>query len=151
MRAVETPIGSLFACANERGLMRLDFFDADIEPGNHAFIDLVETELTAYFAGNLESFRTPLDPQGTDFQKAVWAELQRIPYGETITYSQLSERLGNPLAIRAIAAANGANLLSIVIPCHRVIAASGDLQGYRGGLEAKRFLIDHERGQTFLF
>ena len=92
-----------------------------------------------------------MDPQGTELHKRVWSELQRVPYGETITYTQLSERLGTPLAIRAIAAANGANLLSIVIPCHRVIAANGDLQGYRGGLEAKRFLIDYERGQTALF
>lgn len=151
MRAIETPIGTLFACASEHGLTRLDFFDADIEPGNHAFIDRAETELTAYFAGSLASFTTPMDPQGTQFQKSVWAELQRIPYGETITYTQLSVRLKNPLAIRAIAAANGANLLSIIIPCHRVIAANGELQGYRGGLEAKRFLIDHERGQTALF
>ena len=151
MRAIETPVGRLFACANKHGLTRLDFFDADIEPGNHAFIDQVEIELGAYFSGELNQFATPLDPQGTAFQKSVWAELQRVPYGETITYTQLSERLGNPPAIRAIAAANGANLLSIVIPCHRVIAANGDLQGYRGGLEAKRFLIDHERGQTSLF
>lgn len=151
MRAIETPVGRLFACTNKHGLTRLDFCDADIEPGNHAFIDQVETELGAYFSGELNQFETPLDPQGTAFQRSVWAELLRIPYGETITYTQLSERLGNPPAIRAIAAANGANLLSIVIPCHRVIAANGDLQGYRGGLEAKRFLIDHERGQTSLF
>ena len=151
MRAIETPVGRLFACTNKHGLTRLDFRDADIEPGNHAFIDQVETELGAYFSGELNQFETPLDPQGTAFQRSVWSELLRIPYGETITYMQLAERLGTPLAIRAIAAANGANLLSIVIPCHRVIAANGDLQGYRGGLEAKRFLIDHERGQTSLF
>ena len=151
MRAIETPVGRLFACANKHGLTQLDFFDADIEPGNHSFVDQVEKELSDYFSGALNQFATPLDPQGTAFQRSVWAELLRIPYGETITYTQLSERLGNPPAIRAIAAANGANLLSIVIPCHRVIAANGDLQGYRGGLEAKRFLIDHERGQTSLF
>ena len=151
MRAIETPIGTLYSCASEHGLVRLDFFDADLPEGNGVIIDKVEGELSDYLAGNLTVFTAPLDPQGTDFQKSVWAELARIPFGQTITYTQLSERLGNPLAIRAIAAANGANLLSIVIPCHRVIAANGDLQGYRGGLEAKRFLIDHERGQTSLF
>jgi O-6-methylguanine DNA methyltransferase len=151
MRAIETPIGTLYACASERGLMRLDFHEAEIPTGDSAFIDQVSAELTSYFSGDLKTFSTPLDPQGTEFQKSVWMALQGIPYGETITYTQLSERLRNPLAIRAIAAANGANLLSIVIPCHRVIAANGELQGYRGGLEAKRFLIDQERGQSRLF
>ena len=151
MRAIDTPIGKLFACASDRGLMRLDFHDADLPAGKPPLIDQMEEELNAYFSGGSKSFSTPLDPQGTDFQKSVWAALSAIPYGETITYTELSERLGNPLAIRAIAAANGANLLSIVIPCHRVIASNGELQGYRGGLEAKRFLIDHERGQAKLF
>lgn len=151
MRAIETPIGTLFACASDRGLVRLDFHNADIATGNSSIIDKVSEELATYFSGDRKEFSAPLDPQGTDFQKSVWMALQDIPYGETITYTQLSERLGNPLAIRAIAAANGANLLSIVIPCHRVIAVNGDLQGYRGGLQAKRFLIDHERGQTSLF
>jgi O-6-methylguanine DNA methyltransferase len=131
--------------------MRLDYHDADIPAGDCDHIDRLESELSDYFRGELRQFKTPVDPQGTDFQKSVWSELTQISYGETITYTQLSERLGNPLAIRAIAAANGANLLSIIIPCHRVIAANGELQGYRGGLEAKRFLIDHERGQAQLF
>ena len=131
--------------------MRLDFHDADLPSGNPVLIDQIEEELDSYFSGGSKSFSTPLDPQGTDFQKSVWTALGAIPYGETITYAELSERLGNTLAIRAIATANGANLLSIVIPCHRVIAANGELQGYRGGLEAKRFLIDLERGQAKLF
>jgi O-6-methylguanine DNA methyltransferase len=151
MRAIDTPIGKLFACASDRGLMRLDFHDADLPAGNPALIRQIEEELNSYFSGGSKTFSTPLDPQGTEFQKSVWAALSAIPYGETITYAELSERLGNPLAIRAIATANGANSLSIVIPCHRVIAANGELQGYRGGLEAKRFLIDHERGQAKLF
>src|SRR5687767_1196947 len=123
MRAIETPIGKLFACASDRGLMRLDFHDAAMPTGNPTLIDQIEEEIRSYFSGDSTIFSTPIDPQGTEFQKSVWSELTRIPYGETITYTQLSERLGNPLAIRAIAAANGANLLSIVIPCHRVIAA----------------------------
>ena len=151
MRAIETCVGTLLACASDQGLVRLDFFDADIPAGNDVIIDQVEEELEAYFGGDLSEFSTPIDPQGTDFQRTVWSELKRIPFGETITYTQLSARLGNPSAIRAVAAANGANMLSIIIPCHRVIASSGELQGYRGGLDAKQFLLDHERGQAALF
>ena len=151
MREIQTPIGSLFACAGENGLTRLDYHNADIPNGSTQILDQVEHELKEYFEGRLTAFKTPIDPQGTDFQKTVWAELTKIRYGETITYSKLSERIGNPLAIRAIAAANGANLLSIIVPCHRVIASNGEMQGYRGGINAKRFLIDHERGQAKLF
>jgi methylated-DNA-[protein]-cysteine S-methyltransferase len=151
MHAIETPVGTLFACAGDRGLFRLDYHNADIPTGNNYYIDQITDELASYFRGELKKFATPIDPQGTDFQKSVWSELLKIPYGETITYAQLAERLGNPPAIRAVAAANGSNFLSIIIPCHRVIASGGDLQGYRGGLIAKRFLIDHERGQAQLF
>lgn len=151
MREIKTPIATLFAAASDRGLTHLDYHRADIEAGNNQHLDLIERELALYFSGELTRFATPVDPIGTDFQRSVWLELQNIPYGETITYTQLAERLGNLSAIRAVAAANGANMLSIVIPCHRVIATNGDLQGYRGGLECKRFLLDHERGQADLF
>jgi O-6-methylguanine DNA methyltransferase len=152
---INTPIGDLFANATSEGVTCLDF-----KPPEHSatavseaerHLESVARELEEYFAGTLRAFTTPVAPIGTNFQKSVWKELGRIPYGETITYTQLTERLGNPLAIRAVAAANGANLISIVVPCHRVIAANGDLQGYRGGLDKKRFLIDHERGQSQLF
>ena len=154
-REILTPIGTVYAVANQRGLVRLMFDSKGEESATDeqakAHLDSIERELTEYFDGQLRDFTTPVASQGTAFQQSVWQELCKIPYGETISYSELSNRLGNPLAIRAVAAANGANLLAIVIPCHRVIAANGDLQGYRGGLERKRFLIDHERGQSALF
>ena len=90
-------------------------------------------------------FAAPVAPAGTPFQQGVWAELQHIGYGTTITYAELAARIGRPTAIRAAGAANGANPVSIVIPCHRVIGSNGTLTGYGGGLEAKRFLLDLER------
>ena len=108
----------------------------------------VRAQLEEYFAGRRHSFDLPLAPAGTPFQQRVWAELQRIGHGKTITYTELAARIGRPTAIRAAGAANGANPVSIVIPCHRVIGSDGTLTGYGGGLEVKRFLIDFERGGT---
>jgi methylated-DNA-[protein]-cysteine S-methyltransferase len=97
-----------------------------------------------YFNGNRKTFDLPLDLQGTDFQKKVWLELQKIPFGKTISYKELSLRLGDIKAIRAVAAANGANPVSIIVPCHRVIGSNGSLTGYAGGLWRKQWLLDHE-------
>ena len=105
----------------------------------------VRRQLEEYFGGERSSFDLPVTPAGTPFQQGVWAELQRNGYGTTITYAELAERIGRPTAIRAAGAANGANPVSIVIPCHRVIGSDGTLTGYGGGLEAKRFLLDLER------
>jgi len=102
-------------------------------------------QLSAYFAGKLLTFDLPLAPRGTEFQRSVWDELTRIPYGETISYAELARRIDKPSAMRAVGAANGANPISIFIPCHRVIGADGTLTGYGGGLPAKRWLLDHER------
>lgn len=99
------------------------------------------TQLTEYFAGHRTEFSLPLAAQGTDFQKRVWAELLQIPYGQTISYGELARRIGNPSASRAVGLANGKNPLSIVIPCHRVIGASGKLTGYGGGLPRKEALL----------
>jgi methylated-DNA-[protein]-cysteine S-methyltransferase len=109
-----------------------------------AFLDEVERQLRAYFAGRRQAFDMPVAPGGTPWQRRVWAELARIPYGETISYAELARRAENPTAIRAAGAANGQNPISIVIPCHRVIGTDGRLTGYSGGLEAKRWLLDHE-------
>ncbi|MFA9274067.1 MAG: methylated-DNA--[protein]-cysteine S-methyltransferase [Candidatus Aquirickettsiella gammari] len=99
-------------------------------------------QLDAYFAGELQSFDLPLDcTQGTAFQQEVWQALRTIPYGSVCSYAAVARQIGRPKAIRALGAANGRNPLSIVIPCHRVIAANGDLQGYAGGLENKRRLL----------
>jgi len=103
-------------------------------------------ELDAYFGGRLRCFTVALEPHGTPFQKIVWAALARIPYGETRTYGQQAQAIGRPAAARAVGAANGRNPIGIVLPCHRVIGAGGELTGYAGGLEAKAFLLRLEAG-----
>ena len=112
---------------------------------------LLETErqLTEYFAGQRDRFELELEFTGTDFQKQVWRALLTIPFGETRSYSQIAQQIGNPSAVRAVGAANGRNPISIIAPCHRVIGASGGLTGFAGGLEAKQYLLALEdRGQT---
>nr|WP_202552312.1 methylated-DNA--[protein]-cysteine S-methyltransferase [Streptomyces sp. SID8352] len=105
-----------------------------------------EEQLAAYFAGELTDFTLELRLNGTPFQRTVWDRLRRIPYGETRTYGALAAELGNPSASRAVGLANGRNPVSIIVPCHRVVGANGDLTGYGGGLHRKRRLLDFERG-----
>ncbi|RVW02610.1 methylated-DNA--[protein]-cysteine S-methyltransferase [Rhodococcus spongiicola] len=104
----------------------------------------VTMQLAEYFRGERTGFTVPLAPDGTEFQRRVWAALRTIPYGTRWTYKQLAEHLGNPAAIRAVAAANGRNPISIIVPCHRVVGSDGSLTGYAGGLERKRYLLDLE-------
>ena len=101
-------------------------------------------QLEAYFHGELREFQLPLDFEGTDFQGRVWRQLQTIPYGQTRSYSQIAQAIGSPQAIRAVGAANGANPIAIVVPCHRVIGANGKLVGYGGGLPLKKRLLELE-------
>jgi methylated-DNA-[protein]-cysteine S-methyltransferase len=111
------------------------------------------SQLRAYFSGELTSFDLPLTLEGTRFQRTVWAGLQVIPYGETISYGELARRIGQPSASRAVGLANGRNPVSIVVPCHRVIGADGSLTGYGGGMGRKRFLLGLEQrisGQTLI-
>jgi O-6-methylguanine DNA methyltransferase len=107
-------------------------------------VELVK-QMAEYFAGTRKSFDLPLDMQGTPFQKRIWTTLQNIPYGQTISYSEEASRIGNPKAARAAASANRANLISIIIPCHRVIAKDGTLAGYGGGLPRKEYLLNLEK------
>jgi O-6-methylguanine DNA methyltransferase len=102
-------------------------------------------EFDAYFAGELSSFDLEMNALGTPFQRSVWSQLCEIPYGETISYGELAQRLGNPNASRAVGLANGRNPIAIIVPCHRVIGADGSLTGYGGGLERKTWLLEHER------
>lgn len=102
-------------------------------------------QLEAYFAGSLRAFKMDLAPAGTPFQQEVWSALQDIPYGQTFSYGEVARAIGKPSAVRAVGAANGANPIGIVIPCHRVIGANGSLTGYGGGLENKALLLEHER------
>ncbi|MCX6593382.1 MAG: methylated-DNA--[protein]-cysteine S-methyltransferase [Acidobacteria bacterium] len=116
-------------------------------PGNREAERILETtaeQLVAYFAGRRRNFDLPLAPGGTPFQERCWDQLQRIPYGATISYAELARRVGNPKACRAVGAANGRNPIPIVIPCHRVIGSSGKLHGFAYGLDIKRQLIDLE-------
>jgi AraC family transcriptional regulator of adaptative response/methylated-DNA-[protein]-cysteine methyltransferase len=114
-------------------------------PGRYAPIDRIEAELTEYFAGRRTRFHTPLVRIGSPFQNAVWDALMAIPPGETRSYGALARAGGRPQAVRAAAAANGANPLAIVVPCHRAISADGTLGGYGGGLARKQWLLDHEK------
>ncbi len=100
--------------------------------------------MNAFFAGNLQHFDVRMAAAGTDFQKRVWQELCRIPFGSSISYGQLAQRIGKPAASRAVGRANGQNPISIIVPCHRVIGANGTLTGYGGGIERKKWLLEHE-------
>lgn len=117
---------------------------AEYMPGAHDVLSEASRQLDEYFAGTRRMFDVPLLPVGTEFQSSVWQELLNIPYGGTCTYSEQARRMGMPRAVRAVAAANGLNALSLFIPCHRVVGHDGRLTGYAGGLEAKRFLLDWE-------
>jgi O-6-methylguanine DNA methyltransferase len=142
--------------ATESGLRSLRFVDdvAGLTPPGSPADRIIEDalrQLRSYFEGSLRHFSIPLDPQGTDFQKRVWRELERIPFGEVRSYAQIAEAIGAARAVRAVGAANGANPLPIVVPCHRVIGSSGKLVGYGGGLPLKKRLLDLEGCNMVLF
>lgn len=147
-----TPVGELLLAGDRSGL-RFVLFDrasrpAVVAPGwqyDAAALAPARVQLEEYFAGQRQQFDLPLAPGGTAFQLLVWEQLQTIPYGATTSYGELAARLGKPKASRAVGLANGANPLSIVIPCHRVIGSDGRLTGYGGGLDNKRLLLDLER------
>jgi len=113
-----------------------------------AALQPARTALDAYFGGDLREFDLPLEPRGTPFQRLVWEEIARIPFGSTISYGELARRTGRPGAARAVGAAAGANPIPIVVPCHRVVGGGGALTGYAGGLDRKAWLLDHERRVT---
>jgi methylated-DNA-[protein]-cysteine S-methyltransferase len=123
--------------------------DPEWQLDNSAFLEVVD-QLQSYFAGERKNFELPLVLEGTDFQKRVWTALQKIPYGETISYKKLAETVGSPKAVRAVGAANGANPIPIIIPCHRVIGQDGSLTGFGGGLPLKKRLIELESHQLRL-
>lgn len=157
----ETPLGLMLAISDEETLYLLEFADRrGVEVEMQRFgtktkstvilgitdpIRSIENELSQYFAGALQEFKTPLFPFGSPFQKKVWEELRKIPYGKTISYGEQAAAIQKPTAYRAVALANGANPFSIVVPCHRVINTNGKLGGYGGGLWRKKWLLDHEK------
>jgi methylated-DNA-[protein]-cysteine S-methyltransferase len=148
-----SPVGELLLTAADGELTGLFMPGEAIAPPagslrDEASFTAIRRQLLEYFEGERTSFDLPLSPPGTPFQQRVWEELRLVDYGQTITYAELAARIGRPTAIRAAGAANGANPVSIVIPCHRVIGSNGSLTGYSGGLEAKRFLLDLEHSRA---
>jgi len=144
-----TPVGRAFCHLNERGeLLELKLVGNSTSPPAGVKDDrraaAVQAQLDEYFAGTRKNFDLPLAPHGTEFQQRVWQELLRVPYGQTVTYSELAARLGDVKAVRAVGRANGANPIWIVIPCHRVVGAGGSLTGYAAGIEVKRYLLELE-------
>ena len=146
LQYLETPLGKMEIAANEQALTHVIFCGPHAEQANNsnAITQLASLQLTEYFAGTRREFDLPLAPVGTDFQQRVWQLLTAIPFGQSRSYGQLAELLQNPKAVRAVGGANGRNPLTIIVPCHRVIGASGKLTGYAGGVERKQWLLQHE-------
>jgi methylated-DNA-[protein]-cysteine S-methyltransferase len=148
---VESPIGPLTLIARDGVLTNVSMHEqrhaAPLPEGavsDDAWFKDVVAQLDAYFARELQSFDLEMNLLGTPFQRSVWSQLGEIPYGETISYGELAQRVGNPNASRAVGLANGRNPIAIIVPCHRVIGANGSLTGYGGGLERKSWLLEHE-------
>ncbi len=143
-----TPIGLLEIVEEGGAITRVGFVDpASAKPDARGrALDACRAQLEEYFAGRRRVFELDLDPAGTEFQKAVWARLLKIPFGRTSTYSRVAAAIGRDKAVRAVGAANGQNPISIIIPCHRVIGSDGRLVGYGGGLWRKEWLLGHESG-----
>lgn len=139
-------VGELLIESEDDGITVVQFLNEpkQVEENRTAVIDQCIEELDEYFFRGRKFFTVQLKPQGTPFQQRVWAELINIPYGQTISYQELAQRLGDPKTIRAVGLANGQNPIAIIIPCHRVIGKHGDLTGYGGGLDRKEWLLQHE-------
>jgi len=158
---LDSPLGPMLAVSDEEALYLLEFVErrgleqeiarlrikmkTAIIAGHTHPIASIEAELKAYFEGTLQAFKTPLHIMGSPFQQLVWSELMRIPYGQTRSYLDQAKAIGKATACRAVANANGANQIAIVIPCHRIINSNGHLGGYGGGVARKQWLIDHEK------
>jgi methylated-DNA-[protein]-cysteine S-methyltransferase len=153
-RSFDTPLGTMQAATDGTALLALDFDPtradtADAPPAAVAVLDAAGRWLERYFAGEDAAFGHPVAPRGTPFQRDVWRELQRIPYGATMSYAEIARRVGRPSAVRAVGAANGRNPVAILIPCHRVIGSNGTLTGYAGGLARKQALLALEQRVAF--
>ena len=140
----DTPIGILLIKSTAETLTFIGYDEDEVEENPGDLTEYAKLQMEDYFKGNRSSFDFPLDQSGTEFQKKVWKELLNIEPGRPISYASLSKRMNNPLAIRAIASANGKNKLMIAVPCHRVIGSTGELVGFAGGLWRKKWLLEHE-------
>lgn len=152
-KKIQTPVGQLTLVAHDHALIAVLWENDDPnrvkllelkQNHDHSILNDAESQLTEYFAGQRIQFNLPLEFKGTAFQKAVWSALLNIPFGETRTYKQIAESIGNVKAVRAVGAANGKNPISIIAPCHRVIGTNGKLVGFAGGLENKEILLKLE-------
>jgi methylated-DNA-[protein]-cysteine S-methyltransferase len=149
---VDSPVGALTLVGTDGVLTGLYMENQRHRPAEERFGSVdssgfaaVVEQLTAYFAGELDTFDLPLALHGTQFQRTVWSALCEIPYGETVSYGELAERIGRPSAARAVGLANGKNPIGIIVPCHRVVGAAGGLTGYGGGLDRKQYLLAFEK------
>jgi methylated-DNA-[protein]-cysteine S-methyltransferase len=152
---LESPVGTLQLIASEIGIRAL-LWPTDgtrvrvgqtelVDASEHPVLQAAKSQLEQYFAGTLRKFDLPLDPIGTPFQLDAWRALSNIAYGKTASYAEQATKIGKPKAVRAVGAANGRNPISIIVPCHRVIGSNGSLTGFAAGVDAKRWLLDHER------
>ncbi len=142
---IPSPVGNIRISANDLGITEVTFTDEPINSlGDHPLITDAAEQLDEYFRNKRTEFTLTLTPDGTDFQKRVWDELLNVPFGVTMSYLELTRKLGDEKAIRAVAAANGKNPIAIIIPCHRIIGSDGSLTGYAGGLHRKQWLLRHE-------
>jgi len=163
MTIIDSPVGALTLTATDEGLTGV-YFDQGSHPpperevsawvkddGSHgrasAVLESAKEQLSSYFSGKRTSFDLPLAPRGTNFQRRVWTELRAIAFGETTSYGDIARKIGAPKAVRAVGAANGRNPIPIIVPCHRVVGSDGSLTGFGGGIERKRWLLDHEGGE----
>jgi methylated-DNA-[protein]-cysteine S-methyltransferase len=157
---IDSPVGRLTLAANERAVMVLTWGEAsknvarvaqlleradEVEASDHPILDNCRQQLEEYFAGTRREFDLPLQPEGTEFQRSAWNVLRQIPYGSTLSYAEQAGRAGSPKASRAVGSANGRNPIAIIVPCHRVIGADGSLTGFGGGIDTKRWLLEHEQ------
>jgi len=152
----QSPIGIIEIKASDENIISVHFTptlknqtpgteNLEIEKATHPLLVKCEKQLTEYFEGKRTIFQLPLHQEGTDFQQQVWGELLHIPFGRTINYLELSKRINNVKAIRAVGTTNGSNSIAIIVPCHRVIGSNGELTGYSGELWRKKWLLDHEQ------
>ena len=154
-----SPIGSLYLVASQKGLQSISWTKQPIKlmkslnrsDSGEKILDDTCRQLTEYFGGKRKKFDIPLDLEGTEFQKQVWKELSKIPFGQTLSYRDVAQRIKNPKAVRAVGSANGKNPVCIIIPCHRVIAADGSIGGYTGGIQIKQQLLKLEQNRLHIF
>lgn len=144
--AMDTPIGQLKVIANDDAVIEVVFDSSPTIGESNEVVELALNQLSEYFAGTRQVFELPLGAKGTDFRQQVWQQLCEIPYGQTVSYSDIANGIEKPKAVRAVGAANGANPIAVVVPCHRVIGKNGTLTGYAGGLDRKQWLLQFERG-----